>query len=165
MEKIKISQASKLTSPNPFTLVCTETPSGSTNLAAVSWWVYLSYNPGMIAFALAKTSYSGEAVRKNKKVVLAMPGVEISAAAFSCGTVSGRDKNKAEAFGIELKELSGSNIQIPVHSRLALECRLKETVETGDHILHICNVDNVYSDVSEEAVFAWNGYSELRPAK
>ncbi len=36
MEKIKLAKASRLTSPNPVTVVCTEKPDGSTNLATVS---------------------------------------------------------------------------------------------------------------------------------
>ena len=67
MEKITLPKASQMTSPNPVTIVCTQKPDGSTNLATVSWWTYLSYNPNMIAYAMAKTFYSGEMVRNNKK--------------------------------------------------------------------------------------------------
>ena len=59
MKKMNLPQAAKLTSPNPVAVVCTEKPDGSTNLATVSWWTYLSFNPNMIAYAMAKTSYSG----------------------------------------------------------------------------------------------------------
>lgn len=38
MKKIDLPFASKLTSPNPVSLVCTRKPDGSTNLATVSWW-------------------------------------------------------------------------------------------------------------------------------
>ncbi len=37
--------------------------------------------------------------------------------------------------------------------------------ETGDHYLYICDVEQVYGNEAEEAVFAWNGYSQVRPAK
>ena len=57
METINLPKASALTSPNPVTLVCTRKPDGSTNLATVSWWTYLSFNPSMIAYAMAKTSF------------------------------------------------------------------------------------------------------------
>lgn len=60
MNKINLSQATRFTSPNPVTVVCTQKPDGSTNLATVSWWTYLSFNPNMIAYTMAKTSYSGE---------------------------------------------------------------------------------------------------------
>ena len=80
MEQIKLPQAAVLTAPNPVTVVCTEKPDGTTNLATVSWWTYLSFNPEMIAYTMAKTSYSGEMARGNGKVVLTVPGAEIAAA-------------------------------------------------------------------------------------
>ncbi len=165
MKKINLPQASMLTSPNPVSLVCTEKPDGSTNLATVSWWTYLSFNPGMIAYAMAKTSYSGEMVRDNKKVILTIPGKEIDDAVMGCGSTTGRDTDKASQFGIELAEVEGSTIKIPVHSSVAIQCSLKEYHEVGDHYLYICDVEQVYCDESKEALFAWNGYAKVAPAK
>lgn len=165
MKQITLPAASGLTSPNPVTVVCTQKPDGSTNLATVSWWTYLSYCPGMIAYAMAKTSYSGELVRANGKVILTVPGAEIADAVMGCGTTTGRDTDKADRFHIQLTAVEGSSIQIPVHSRVAMVCNLKEYHEVGDHYLYICDVEQVYGDESEEALFAWNGYAQLRPAK
>ena len=165
MKKINLPQDSRLTSPNPVTVVCTEKPDGSTNLATVSWWTYLSFNPNMIAYAMAKTSYSGEMVRNNRKVILTIPGAEIADAAMGCGSTTGRNTDKVSKFNIALKDVEGSSIQIPVHSRVAIVCSLREYHEVGDHYLYICDVEQVYGDESEEALFAWNGYSQLRPAK
>lgn len=163
MEKITLPKAAHLTSPNPVTIVCTQRPDGGTNLATVSWWTYLSYRPDMIAFAMAKTSYSGEMVRSNGKVILTIPGVEIAQAVMGCGSTTGRDTDKIAKFGIEMQKLPGSEILIPLHSRLAIQCGLKEFVETGDHNLYLCHVEQVYGNEQEEAVFAWNGYSQIRP--
>ena len=165
MEKITLPKASALTSPNPVTIVCTQKPDGGTNLATVSWWTYLSFNPGMIAYAMAKTSFSGEMVRGGKKVILTIPGAEITDAVMGCGSTTGRDTDKIAKFGIEMQEVPNSEIKIPLHSRVAIQCSLKEFVEVGDHYLYICNVEQVYGNEKEEAVFAWNGYSQIRPAK
>jgi len=165
MEKISLPTAAKLTSPNPVTLVCTEKPDGTTNLATVSWWTYLSFNPNMIAYAMAKTSYSGEMVRSNKKVILTIPGVEIAEAVMGCGSTTGRNTNKVEQFGIELTTVPGSSIRIPAHSRVAIQCGMKEYHEVGDHYLYICDVEQVFGDESEKALFAWNGYAKVAPAK
>ena len=70
-----------------------------------------------------------------------------------------------EKFDIELAEIEGSSIKIPVHSRVAIQCSLKEFREVGDHYLYICNVEQVYGNEAEEALFAWNGYSQLRSAR
>jgi len=165
MEKISLPMAAKLTSPNPVSIVCTEKPDGTTNLATVSWWTYLSFHPNMIAYAMAKTSYSGEMVRSNKKVILTIPGTEIAEAVMGCGSTTGRNTNKAERFGIELAVIPGSSIQIPAHSRAAIQCSLKEYYEVGDHYLYICDVEQVYGNENEEALFAWNGYSKVARAK
>ncbi len=66
---------------------------------------------------------------------------------------------------IELAEVESSAIKIPVHSRVAIQCSLKEYHEVGDHYLYICNVEQVYGDANEEALFAWNGYGKVAPAK
>lgn len=163
MKKIELPFASRLTSPNPVTLVCTQKPDGSTNLAAVSWWTYLSYNPNMICYAMAKTSYSGEMVRANKKVILTVPGAAIADAVLGCGSTTGRDTDKIAQFNIEMQNLPDSEIQIPLHTRVAIQCSLKEYHEVGDHYLYICDVEQVYGEVQEEALFAWNGYSQIKP--
>lgn len=163
MNRISITQATKLSSPNPITLVCTETPDNNTNLAPVSFYSYLSFQPEMLGFAMMKQSYSGELIRKNKRVVLAMPGSEIADAAFSCGTVSGRDKNKAEELGILLTEIPNCPIKVPVQSRLVFDCRLTEYIEVGDHYLYICIIDAIFGDESKVQLLAWNGYANLRP--
>ena len=165
MNKINLPQAAKLTSPNPVSLVCTQKPDGFTNLATVSWWTYLSFNPNMIGYAMAKTSYSGEMVRNNKKVILTIPGTEIAEAVMGCGSTTGRDTDKVAQFGIELTEVEGSDIKIPVHSRVAIVCSMKEYHEVGDHYLYICDLEQVYGNEVEEALFAWNGYSQVHPAK
>ncbi len=164
MQKINLPQASRLTSPNPVSLVCTGKPDGSTNLATVSWWTYLSYNPYMIAFAMAKTSYSGEMVRNNKKVVLTIPGAELADIVMGCGSTTGRNTDKVAKFGVELIDIENSEIKIPAHSCVAIQCTLKEYHEVGDHYLYICDVEAVYGDESETALFSWNGYSKIAPA-
>ncbi len=162
MKEITLAGAAKISSPNPVTIVCTQKPDGSTNLAAVSWWTYLSYNPNMIAYAMAKTSYSGEMVRQNKKVILTIPSDKIADVVMECGSSTGRNTDKITKFGVKMKVLPDCDISVPEYSALAIVCKLKEYIETGDHYLYICNVEKVYSDEQEKAVFAWNGYSQIR---
>ena len=146
MEKINLAKASKITSPNPVAIVCTQKPDGSTNLVTVSWYTYLSYNPNMIAYAMAKTSYSGELVRENKKVIITIPSENIKKIVMECGMHSGRDIDKIEKFEIKMQDIPTSDMKIPLYSAAAIQCNLKEFIETGDHYLYICNVEEVYAD-------------------
>lgn len=163
MEKIDMNKAVELTAPHPVTLVCTRTPEGGTNLAAVSWWMFTAFEPPSICFAMAKTAYTGEMTRKNKRAVLAMPSVEIADAVLKCGSVSGRNQDKAKDFGVELKDLPNCDIKIPVQSRLVFDCSLVNTVEVEGDFLHICRVDAMYADAAKTAVFAWDSYTSIRP--
>ena len=164
MDKISLPKASTLTSPNPVALVCTTKKDNHTNLATVSWWTYLSFNPEMIAFAMMKSSYSGEMVREHRKVILSIPGTDLSQTVIKCGSHSGRNIDKVKEFNIQMQSIPNADIQIPLHSKLAICCSLKDYVEVGDHYLYICNVENVYANDTETAVYAWNGYAEIRPA-
>lgn len=123
MKEITLTGASKISSPNPVTIVCTQKPDGSTNLATVSWWTYLSYNPNMIAYAMAKTSYSGEMVRQNKKVILTIPSDKIADVVMGCGISTGRNTDKIKKFGVKMKVLPDSDISVPEYSALAIVCR------------------------------------------
>ena len=82
-----------------------------------------------------------------------------------CGGTTGRDTDKAAKFDIELTEIEGSGIKIPALSRVALVCTLKEFHETGDHYLYVCTVDEALGDPAKQALFAWNGYAQIRTAK
>ena len=119
----------------------------------------------MIAYAMAKTSYSGEMVRQNKKVILTIPGEAIAKEVIGCGTSTGRTTDKIAKLGIAMQDLPDADIRVPLHSRVAIQCTLKEYHEAGDHYLYICNVDQVFGNENETAVFAWKGYGEIRPAK
>ena len=72
------------------------------------------------------------------KVILTIPGAEIADAVMGCGSTTGRNMDKAEKFGIELAEIEGNSIKIPFHSRVAIQCSLKEYYEVGDHYCPLC---------------------------
>ena len=76
----------------------------------------------------------------------------------------GQQCDKVKEFNIQMQSIPNADIQIPLHSKLAICCSLKDYVEVGDHYLYICNVESVYANDTETAVYAWNGYAEIRPA-
>ncbi len=162
MEKVTIKQAQKYTSPNPITLICTEKPDGTTNLAAVSWWTYISNSPPMLCFSMGNKSYSGELVKSQGKVLLAIPGAELAEQAFQCGCMSGRDRDKAAELKIEMLTPDGIGIQAPTHSKLIFRCSLENTMKAGDDTVYLCNIDDIFYIENEKQLYAWEGYSRLR---
>ena len=79
MNKITVGNIPAFTSPNSMVLVCTEKPDGSTNMCTLAWWTIASTNPGKIMFSLNKGAYTLELLAEKKEVVIAVPGVELTA--------------------------------------------------------------------------------------
>lgn len=164
MHQIELLEAAKYTSPNPLCLICTRTAAGSTNLGTVSWWTYLSVKPATLGFAMMKSSYTGEMTRENKKALLVIPGEPLARQVMGCGSTSGRDTDKIARFGLEMKDFPGSDIKIPLHSVVAMQCALRQFVDVGDHFFYICDVEKILADDDERALFAWKGYVQIAPA-
>lgn len=165
MKEINIGQATAITSPNPLVLVCTKKENGMLNMAPVSFFMYSSFNPPMLAFAMGKTANSGENIRKTGKAVLASPGVSLKDAVMAYGSKNGGQIDKLKEFPVALQNIDGTDIQIPEDSPIAFVASLAETVESGDHYLYLCNIDKIVADKTKEALFAWNGYAKVAPAQ
>mgnify|MGYP005799832875 CR=1 FL=1 len=56
------------------------------------------------------------------------------------------------------------HIQIPADTRLAMAATLQQSVEVGDHILHICQVDKFLGDEDKKGLYAWNGFGKVASA-
>lgn len=165
MRSLTLLDAAKCTSPNPLALICSQTPDERTNLAAVSWWTYLSLEPATIGFAMMKSSYTGEMLRRNRQAVLTIPGRPLARAVMQCGSTSGRTVDKAKEFGIALKKIPDCSISIPEHSVVAVQCILRDFVDVGDHYFYICDAAHCYADAEESPLFAWKGYAKIAPAQ
>ena len=145
-------------------LVCTKKEDGSLNMAPVSFFMYASFNPPMLAFAMGKPSNSGENIRREGKALIAVPGVTIADAVMKYGMSSGGKKDKLVETPIALQDLEGTDIPVPEDSRAAFVVSLDKTVEAGDHYMYLCNIEKIYGDDTKEALFAWKGYSRVAPA-
>lgn len=135
MKDIPIGKAQQLTSPNPFALLSAVKEDGCCNLAAVSWWTYLSNRPPMLGVSLSKKGLSGSLIESGKEFSLNIVGGNLKEAAKSCGICSGRYVDKAKAFQIPLEEASVIAPELVSGSRVAFECKLLNSVEVSDHIL------------------------------
>ncbi|MCL2008616.1 MAG: flavin reductase family protein [Treponema sp.] len=163
MKQITLLESMKNIPVHPVSLICTPKPDGSTNLAAVSWWTFLSSNPQLIGFAMGKNSYTSELLTKNDKgcpVVLSIPGESIADITLKCGSVSGRELDKVKEYGIEM---IGAPLKYPAHSRFAYICTVESRVEAGVCNFFICKVDDVLFDETVKQIFAWGGYGKLAP--
>lgn len=164
MRELNIMEATVYSSPNPLTLICSLNEDGTTNLAPICFVSYLSFNPPMVGFAAGKQSHTGKRVRETGKVIVTVPGESLAGAVMACGTSTGAKLNKVAENHIEMKSVGGSDIQIPADTRLAMAATLQQSVEVGDHILHICQVDKFLGDEDKKGLYAWNGFGKVASA-
>lgn len=164
MKELNITEATVCTSPNPLTLICSQNEDGTTNLAPICFFSYLSFNPPMIGFATGKQSHTGKRVRATGKVIVTVPGESMAQAVFACGSSTGAATNKVTENHIEMTSVEDSDIQIPADTRLAMVAALEQSVETGDHILHICKVEKFLGDEAKKGLYAWEGFGKVAPA-
>ena len=164
MRELNIMEATVYSSPNPLTLICSLNEDGTTNLAPICFVSYLSFNPPMVGFAAGKQSHTGKRVRETGKVIVTVPGESLAGAVMACGTSTGAKLNKVAENHIEMKSVDGSDIQIPAVTRLAMAATLQQSVEVGDHILHICQVDKFLGDEDKKGLYAWNDFGKVASA-
>ncbi len=165
MKEINIGQATAITSPDPLVLVCTAKEDGGLNMAPVSFFMYASFNPPMLAFAMGKAANSGENIRRTGRAVLAAPGISLKDAVMAYGPANGGKTDKLKEMPIALQSIEGSDIQIPEDSRIAFVVSLSQVIEAGDHYMYLCNIDKIVADDTKEALFAWEGYAKVAPAQ
>lgn len=163
--ELNIGAVQKLASPAPFGLVSVRTPEGRTNLMALSWWMFASNHPPMLAVALSKKGLSGELIEKNKEFGLSLVDENLKEAAFACGTCSGRKVDKAAQFGIELKAPEIIKTPLVAESKAALECRLVSVTDASDHNLFLAEIVAAHCREELNQLYAWDGYKRLDSIK
>jgi len=151
MRETTILEALENTAPQPVALICTPRPDGNTNLAPVAWWTFLESEPPMMGFSMAKESYTCELVSASGKVTICLPSEAIADEVLKCGSVSGRDTDKAKEYGIELT--GDSDSKYPVHSKLVYLCHVSQKVTVGDCVFFICAVDEILLDESKRHIY------------
>ena len=161
MQAITIAQAQKLTSPNPFALITSIDAGGRPNVMALSWWTYVSNHPTTVAICLSQKGYTGSLIAETGEFGLNIVGHALQEAAFQFGCHSGRNMDKAMEYSIPLTPSTHIAPPLVKGSRVAMECRLIQTLPVQDHTLFIAEVVGIYGDAATPGLYAMNGYGKL----
>ncbi len=76
MKEIDKHQAFELASPYPYTLAVTLDKRDRPNIIGLSWWMFTSWKPLMIAVSISHQRYTHECLEHNKEFVLCFPSEE-----------------------------------------------------------------------------------------
>ncbi|MFH1471157.1 MAG: flavin reductase family protein, partial [Candidatus Micrarchaeota archaeon] len=126
--------------PSRVVLVTSVDSAGKPNIITLAWTAILSMNPFMVGVSIAPGRHSHKLISETKEFVVNLPSFELEQACIVCGTTSGRNADKFKEAG--LTPLKSEKVKAP---RIAecyawLECRLVNSLETGDHTLFIGEV-------------------------
>ena len=145
-EEIEATRFTRLLHPYPTFLVTCAGQGGKANVITIAWLIPVSVRPPLLTMAVRRERYSyGLIVESGEFVVHAVPFDRAREALF-CGRRSGRDVDKIAALG--LKSVPGRVVRAPVLPEVGaafLECRLRQEVEAGDHVLFIAEVVAAYT--------------------
>ena len=162
VSKITASRAQRLCAPAPFALVTAAKPEGGVNVAAYSWWTFMSNRPPMLGVCTSNAKFTGECIKNSGRFVLCVPGPQLQSRSMACGSISGRGMDKVAGIGLELIELGEQGDMGIVGSQVMFVCKLVDTAQASDHTMYIAQIEEAYEDASvANHLCASKGYSEL----
>ena len=119
-----------------------------TNAITLSFSMWCSYKPRMLAIAVQNCNYSYECFEAAEEYTVAVPGESLVKPAIVFGTVSGRSIDKIEDTGVALA--ASATVRVPTlsGSLAALELVKHAQIVTGDHMLVVGRVTRMARNYS-----------------
>ncbi|MEW6600806.1 MAG: flavin reductase family protein [Nitrospirota bacterium] len=140
MKELDRHESLELASPFPYALLVTLDKRDRPNIMGISWWMFTSWDPLMIAISVGQAKYSHECLEHHKEFVLCFPSEGQEKDAWTCGTKSGRDIDKFQE--TEFRTAHSKCVKPPIieGSTVAYECKIFKQIDTGDHTVYFANV-------------------------
>ena len=137
MKEMDWKEAVTHASPYPYVLLTSIDKDGKPNAMGIAWWSFTSVDPPLILVSVGKGRYTLGNIRSTKEFVVCFPSETIAKGAWHCGIKSGKDTDKLKDAG--LKTISAKRVKAPIieGSSTAIECKVVDEYETGDHIVFV----------------------------
>jgi flavin reductase (DIM6/NTAB) family NADH-FMN oxidoreductase RutF len=138
------------------TIIVTSRDNGFDNAITLSWHSPVSFSPFLYGIFLAKKRKSYEMIKNSKSFCVNFITENMEELAKFCGTNSGHKMNKFDEGGIAKEECSSINCGRIADCSAYLECKVKDMIEVGDHIMIVGEVVNEIEDTMEKKLFQSN---------
>ena len=119
------------------------------NIMAVAWAMGVEFSPPRIAVVIDKRAWSRELIERSGRFGVVVPGAAAANWTFAVGSVSGRDEDKFNCYGIPV--VSGPVYGLPLVEEKCLawmECRLLPATPAQDRY------DTLFAEVVSAAADA-----------
>jgi flavin reductase (DIM6/NTAB) family NADH-FMN oxidoreductase RutF len=143
-ERVAVSMSSP-PFPCPVVLVsaCAD---GKESIITLAWAGMVSSEPMTIEVGIRPSRFTYELIMKSGEFAVNVPNASLIDAVDACGTVSGRDVDKFERFGLTRLQATAINAPVIAECPVALECKLKGTFNLGTHNIFLGEVVAITAD-------------------
>lgn len=132
--------------PTPVYIVSTYGEDGTPNAMNVAWGGVCSSEPPCMMIALRKGRYTYDNIKRTGEFVVNIPDAAHVKEADAFGLVSGSKMNKFEKIGLTAKKCEFVDAPYIEEFPLAVECKVREDVEMGQHRILVGEIVNVIAD-------------------
>jgi flavin reductase (DIM6/NTAB) family NADH-FMN oxidoreductase RutF len=110
------------------------------NLITLNWHMPVSFQPSLLAIALAKNRYSLKIIQRSRLFCVNLIPLGMEKAAVFCGSYSGEHMDKFSKAGLEKTECSRIECPAIKGSVAHIECQVENEIIAGDHVIIIGKV-------------------------
>jgi len=150
--------------PHPLTIVCSgDVEAGRINGMTAAWVSRVSWDPPMIAVAIAPERYTLELIKEFREFTVNVVSPRLVKAAMEVfGMLSGRSVNKFEKAGVKYRR--GKRVRAPIieDAHAAYECVLEAMYGAGDHVIVVGRVVNAWVGDSSPVIWYRESTRELQ---
>lgn len=123
---IELHHASRLLNHGPTVMITSfDEQSQRRNIMAAAWSMPVEFEPPRVAIVVDKSTWTRELIERNGKFGIVIPGVAATNWTWAVGSVSGREEDKFNCYGIPV--VKGPVLGLPLVEEKCLawmECRL-----------------------------------------
>jgi len=145
-EKIEVDfeLAYRLLHPMHTVLVTCVNKAGKANIITLAWAMPTSIDPPLVVMSIAPKRLSHQLIEETGEFVVNVPTMDIVRETLFCGRISGRECDKFKEAPLRAKP--AKKVQSPIIEECVahLECKLVQTIPTGDHTLFVGEVVAAY---------------------
>lgn len=134
--QISLEKANRLINHGPTVLVSCQS-GGKPNVMTAAWQTPVSKRPPLVAVSIAPQRYTHQLIEESREFVINIPPQHLLPETHGCGTISGRDTDKFEQYG--LTPVPATMVKAPLIQECIahLECTVYTFFTVGDHTLFV----------------------------
>jgi len=142
--EVDLSIAYRLLHPRHTVLVSCSDKTGKANVITLAWTMPTSIQPPLLVMSVRPERHSHRLIEETGEFVVNVPSMEIVRQTLYCGRISGSDCDKFET--APLTASPARRVRSPIIKECVahLECKVVETVTTGDHTLFVGEILTAY---------------------